>query len=373
MKKIVLFLFATTLLLASCQKEINKYTITATGLPEMLNGKTIYMQTMDSLMEKHTMIDSAVVENGSFEMLGKFNYGASTARLSFKEWHKLTPRQQPIKMILEPGNIHIAYDSLYSVVSGTDANMALQTLKDEEQKINQYRKERAGLYAAAENDKEKIKALQEEDKPVYKKYKTLMTEYIKTNINSRIGMMTFLENSYTFDPETNLELIALLPENYRDLKVITKTKELNETQLATSENKSYRDVKGRTVDGKDLALSEVLAKNKYVLLDFWASWCGPCIKEIPYMKTAYEKFNKKGFEILGASLDEVEKDWIGAIKEHELNWVHINLKEGFKSEGATSYGVRSIPTTVLIAKDGTIVARNLRGSELSDKLEELLK
>jgi thiol-disulfide isomerase/thioredoxin len=112
-------------------------------------------------------------------------------------------------------------------------------------------------------------------------------------------------------------------------------------------------------------------RGSYLLVDFWASWCGPCRAENPNVVRMYNKFHDKGFDILGVSFDKDRERWLGAIEEDSLTWTHISDLKGWDCEGGKLYGVRSIPATVLIDPDGIIIAKNLRGEELEAKLEEL--
>ena len=113
--------------------------------------------------------------------------------------------------------------------------------------------------------------------------------------------------------------------------------------------------------------------NKYVLLDFWASWCGPCMGEVPHLKKTYDEFHKKGFEIFGVSLDRDRDKWLDAVKQNNMNWIHVSSLDAFGNAAAEAYAVQAIPTNLLIDAEGKIVAKNLRGEELYEKIAELLK
>ena len=121
--------------------------------------------------------------------------------------------------------------------------------------------------------------------------------------------------------------------------------------------------------GKTIALSSF--KGKYLLVDFWASWCGPCRRENPTVVKAYRKWHRKGFEILGVSLDDNKAKWMEAIKKDSLIWPQVTDLKGWQNGAATLYGVRGIPINFLLDKKGKIIAKNLRGSALEEKLATL--
>ncbi|HEX2900127.1 MAG TPA: TlpA disulfide reductase family protein, partial [Bacteroidia bacterium] len=129
------------------------------------------------------------------------------------------------------------------------------------------------------------------------------------------------------------------------------------------------DISAPTPDGKSMKLSDF--KGKIVMIDFWASWCRPCRMENPNVVKAYNKYHSKGFEILAVSLDQEKGKWLDAIKQDGLIWNHISDLGGFGSQPAKVYGVNSIPATVLVDKEGKIIARDLRGPALEEKLKEI--
>lgn len=171
--------------------------------------------------------------------------------------------------------------------------------------------------------------------------------------------------------EKELGLHPLLVQNREGLLRAKKTQEI---QASVAAGKPFKEVIGQTKEGKQLKLSEVIANNKYTLLEMWASWCGPCRGEFPHLKKAYGHYHEKGFEIFALSLDTKEKAWFKALEEESVPWVNVVDYKGFDGDGAQNYGVKGIPSSFLIDQNGTIVASGMdvRGFGLDEKLEELL-
>ncbi|MGV3639656.1 MAG: redoxin domain-containing protein [Adhaeribacter sp.] len=156
------------------------------------------------------------------------------------------------------------------------------------------------------------------------------------------------------------------PESPFTKSLLTRLGALRSTAVGTA----APDISLPSPEGKEVALSSL--KGKYVLVDFWASWCGPCRQENPNVVRMYNKYKDKGFEIFGVSLDENREKWLKAIAMDKLTWPHVSDLKGWNSAAAQLYNIQAIPQTVLLDKEGKIIAKNLRGKALEDKLASLL-
>lgn len=138
---------------------------------------------------------------------------------------------------------------------------------------------------------------------------------------------------------------------------------------------NYSDIKLEDVNGNSVAVSQLLEDGKWVLIDFWATWCGPCRAELPHLKEAYEEYAPKGLEIYAVSLcgPGREANWKKFIKENDMTWINVWGYVGRESKAAADYGVEYIPTNFLISPSGEIVATQLRGEDLKKVLSEHIK
>ena len=160
---------------------------------------------------------------------------------------------------------------------------------------------------------------------------------------------------------------------YKDNPLLASTFRKLEGAKRKSAGAAFTDFALPDMQGVEHKLSDYAGRGNYVLVDFWASWCGPCRAEMPLVKSLYEKYHPKGFEIVGISLDNNKDDWMKAVEQLGIVWPQLSDLKAWKSEAARLYDVRAIPATLLIGPDGKIVASGLRGDALRHKLTEIYK
>ena len=265
---------------------------------------------------------------------------------------------------LENGKINIALTKNNDSATGTANNDAYQEIRN---KINALNQKAQPIYESmgnadmteeqrAENMKA-LEGLQNELGEVYK-------EGIEKNITNPVGIHLFKMNYYSMETAENDALLQQIPAQFQNDAAIVKIKEMVEKQKKTAVGQKFIDFEMQTPDGKSVKLSDYAGKGKVVLVDFWASWCGPCRREMPNLVEAYAKYKGKNFEIVGVSLDQNADSWKEAIKTLKMTWPQMSDLKYWNSEGAQLYAVNSIPHTMLIDGEGTIIARGLHGEEL---------
>ena len=175
------------------------------------------------------------------------------------------------------------------------------------------------------------------------------------------------------NPEEMESIIAQSSAFIQSRNIIRKLSQRITNLKKTAVGQPFTDFTVETEDGKKVSLSDYVGKGNYVLVDFWASWCGPCRREMPNLVEAYAKYKNKNFEIVGVSLDQSADAWKEAIKKLNITWPQMSDLKYWNCEGAQLYAVSSIPHTVLIDGEGTILARGLHGDELQEKIAEAVK
>jgi peroxiredoxin len=312
--------------------------------------------------------DTAVLDHGYFTFKGK----ADTAEIC-----SITLGKQVKRFFLENGKIAmlIKKDSLpYASISGTKVQDEYNYFHNQLSKnVSEQMTAVDKAYDSA-NNKKNQRAMDSLDK-VYNaldlEQKQLVMDFTKSHPASVVTAFE-IYNNFSYNPRLGQldSLFRQLDTNVRITYFGRLLQELIVKTKLTAIGNPAPDFASSDVNGKPVSLSSL--KGKYVFLDFWASWCGPCRLENPNVVKAYHKFHDKGFDIFGVSLDDTKSDWLQAIKKDGLNWTQVSDLKGWKAAAVSLYGVNGIPMNYLLDKNGIIVAKGLRGEDLDSKLAELL-
>ena len=365
MKKTI-FLFATAAIFAACSG--NKgYTVTGTveGANE---GDTIYLITSNG--QQYIPMATTTIQNGTFTFKGT----QDTAAVRFITNASPEAYEFGIDIFLENGTINVNLSKENGAATGTHNNDAYQAVRSQ---LNGLNAQMMAVFNTLANDstltEEQREAKGKEIESLQEKSIDVMKEAIKQNIANAVGVHLLKQNYYYMDVEELDPLMPQIPVAYNNDKTIVKIKDNVEKMKATAVGQKFTDFEMLTPEGKSVKLSDFVGKGKVVLVDFWASWCGPCRREMPNLVEAYKQYKGKNFEIVGVSLDQNGEAWKNAIKQLDITWPQMSDLKYWECEGARLYAVSSIPHTVLIDAEGTIIARGLHGEGLQEELAEVLK
>jgi peroxiredoxin len=197
-------------------------------------------------------------------------------------------------------------------------------------------------------------------------------DFVKSHPTSWVTPMYLAQLQYNMRVQELDSILTTLDPKLAVVPSVVSMKEQVEKLKKVAVGETAPDFTMNDPEGNPVKLSDVYAKNKYTLIDFWAAWCGPCRQENPNIVATYAKFNSKGFGILGVSLDQDRDRWLKAIEDDKLTWTQVSDLQYWQNQAAGMYGINSIPANYLVDQTGKIIGHNLRGEELGNKLAELL-
>ena len=362
MKKHLFFLLALAFALTACNQNNNQFKVNVS----LANGddRTVYLQKY--VDNTPVTIDSAVIAKESAVLTAPIDDPQILYALKVKEMRGSMPFFADNKNVTIVGDINNPRD-VEIMASETQAELDAY-----EEELGKFDDQIRVLYTAmqqafADGDSIKVDSLNTVGTALMEQQDNYRDEYVKAHGNSFLAHYILDQNKQDYPLDQLKELVAgFTTESIysRDLNdYIAKQERLEVGQ-------PFIDFTLQTEDGEKVTLSEKIAQNKLTLVDFWASWCGPCRHENPVVKAAYEQYHELGFDVIGVSVDQDEAKWLQAVEEDQLPWAQVRDADDTVSE---SYLIYYIPSNFLFDQNGTMVAKGLRGEELSAKLAEILK
>lgn len=312
-------------------------------------------------------LDSVLIEGDSFELSG---------RVDSVGWFFLViqdaqgERSLMGDFFMEP-RVEVAEVEGRLAFTGGEINAIYQDFDRDFRALSEDLMQTMRVYQQNREDQAAFEAYSASYERFEQDMRAFSTQRVVENINNPAGMHILKSTVQYMELEDLDAVLAAASATALEQPFLQMIAEISRKAHRVIPGRPFVELEMNAPDGSPFLLSSIAGKGSYVLIDFWASWCGPCIREIPHLKTTYEAYHSKGFEIVGVSLDTDGDAWKNAIETHALSWPHMSDLAGWESAAVNLYAFSSIPHTVLLDPEGKIVAKDLRGEALSQRLEEI--
>ncbi len=360
MNRSIVITFFAALIFTACTLAPKSYVVEGVVPDASYNNQMVYLYNY----ETRKQVDSALITDEKFTFTGSVDT-AVIRRLSLKRLYA--------NIIIENGKISVDM-AVPESAKGTPLN-------DE---FSKYQTKLSSLIKVVREDYEKIKQnqdigeetrqkqLDESEKLYETKMDSLCTTFFNANKNNALGTFVLWNWSNILEPDELDSLYAQAGDIVRKFKILQNIINTNAKAKQTVAGMPFVDftIENGNKDGSKVSLSDYVGKGKYVLVDFWASWCGPCMAEIPVIAEVYNKYKGDKFEVLGVAVWDKREETLKSIESRNVAWPQILDAGRIPTE---LYGISGIPHIILFAPDGTIIARELRGDDLKAKVAEVMQ
>jgi len=337
---------------------------TLTGKADTIFDGWVFLKKRES--GRFFTVDSVMMSGSSFSFTGKTG-------LPEMHYLLLPGYSNYIPFFLEASEINLNINTSNpdsTLISGSGSHAEYERYQRQEKMImNEIRNVYADLRASA-GDKAAQEEMEKTLDALYADMDAMALQYIFSNPASPVAPYIAAKNIYNYEIDDLNTILDTLDQNLENSVYTQRLRERVEILKRVAIGQPFIPFVLNDTSGQAVSLEEV-SRGKYLLIDFWASWCGPCRKENPNLVMNYRKYHDNGFEILGVSLDEDTTAWKQAIRADSLTWLHASDLRGWNSMAGDLYGIISIPSNLLLNPDGIIIARNLRGNDLGTKLQEI--
>ncbi len=374
MKQVSLIVIALALILVSCSESNKSASFELKGKLNGSKGEWLYFEKLSG--QKPVLLDSVILnENGEFE------FSTYTPKIGF---YRIKLNNQNFAMLVLDSSDKVMLtgeasdlSNNYKVEGSVETKLFLeynQISKDRDLRLDSLNKMFQSTMEQNKMDSKRmdsISALFEAPyNAIVNQANALIVEKVKNNTDKYSSMVAIQSLEPDKYADLYQELDKGLSKRFPSDRSVMMFHDVVGKMMATNMGQVAPEIVLPNPEGKEIALSSL--RGKVVLLDFWASWCGPCRKEMPNVVNAYAKYKSKGFEIYGVSLDQDRDRWIEAIAKDGMTWPQVSDLKYWESNAARLYNVQSIPYTLLLDKEGKIIDKNLRGEALDKRLAELL-
>lgn len=345
----------------SCQA--NNYKIEG-SCEGMQDGDTLFLTTD---IRNRTPFDTTIVKEGRFELSNQTDT-TCIAILYSKKNERIN-----IPLFLEPGRIKVNIDAAgMGKLAGTRLNERYQEMNDSLFAIGKRIEALGNVIESGKLLPSEIEKKKEEYKQLMKYSNQVLLTFAEKNADNELGVviMVFYNDFSIAEQE---KILSLMPESTRKRPEMKRLQATIDSQKKTAEGSIIPDFVQDDINGQPVSLLSEVKKHKITIVDFWASWCGPCRAEMPSLVRLYSETKDQGLGIIGISFDNNKEAWQAAIKHLGITWTQLSDLKGWENAIGMSFAVRSIPYTLVLDQEGKILKKGLRGEELADFVKSHLQ